>query len=137
MTPILLDTCATIWLAEGAPISRVAQQALLEAAERNQPIFISPITAWEIGLLVSKERLKLSVDPQVWFDRLGANSKIRITELSGRILIASSFLPGSPPKDPADRIVAATARENGFRLMTRDRPLLKYAEDGHVSALAC
>jgi PIN domain nuclease of toxin-antitoxin system len=137
MRPILLDTCAAIWLAEGAPISKAAQQAIAETADNEEPLFMSPITAWEIGLLVSKERLKLSVHPQVWFERVTANTNIRLTELSGRILIASSFLPGEPPNDPADRIVAATARENGFCLMTRDRPLLKYAGSGHINALAC
>ena len=137
MRPILLDTCAAIWLAEGAAISKTAQQALTDSAANDEPLFISPITAWEVGLLVSKERLKLSIHPQIWFERVTTNPKIRVAELSGRILIASSFLPGSPPNDPADRIVAATARENGLRLMTRDRPLLKYADEGHINVLAC
>jgi PIN domain nuclease of toxin-antitoxin system len=49
----------------------------------------------------------------------------------------SSFLPGSIHNDPADRIIAATAREYGFTVMTRDRALLAYAAEGHLSALAC
>ena len=53
------------------------------------------------------------------------------------LLILSSFLPGSPPRDPADRILAATAREFGYVLMTRDRLLLDYADQGHVRALSC
>jgi PIN domain nuclease of toxin-antitoxin system len=53
------------------------------------------------------------------------------------VLISPSFLPGIPPKDPADRIFAATAREYGYRLVTRDRPLLEYARQGHIQALAC
>ena len=53
------------------------------------------------------------------------------------VLIASSFLPDTPPRDPVDRILAATAREYGYRLMTRDRPLLDYATQEHVQALAC
>jgi PIN domain nuclease of toxin-antitoxin system len=60
-----------------------------------------------------------------------------LAELSPQILIASSFLPGDPPTDPADRIFAATAREYGYTLVTRDRPLLDYAEQGHLKALAC
>ena len=50
------------------------------------------------------------------------------------LLIASSYLPGKPPKDPTDRILAATARELGA---TRDRALLGYGEQGHVAVLEC
>jgi PIN domain nuclease of toxin-antitoxin system len=60
-----------------------------------------------------------------------------LADLSPHLLIASSFLPGSPPRDPADRIIAATARENGWRLITRDKILLNYARAGHLEALAC
>jgi PIN domain nuclease of toxin-antitoxin system len=53
------------------------------------------------------------------------------------LLIASSFLPGKPPRDPTDRIIAATARELGALLVTRDRVLLEYGEAGHIAAMAC
>jgi PIN domain nuclease of toxin-antitoxin system len=53
------------------------------------------------------------------------------------VLIAASFLPGEAPRDPADRILAATAREYGLRLVTRDQRLLEYAEQGHIQALRC
>jgi len=62
---------------------------------------------------------------------------LRAAEMTPDILIASSFLPGNPPRDPADRILATTAREFGYKLVTRDRPLLDYAEQGHIQALAC
>jgi PIN domain nuclease of toxin-antitoxin system len=58
-------------------------------------------------------------------------------DLSPQILIASSFLPGKPPRDPADRIIIATARDLGATLITRDGLILKYAEEGQVSAIAC
>lgn len=53
------------------------------------------------------------------------------------ILLGSSFLPGKPPNDPADRIIAATARDLDATLLTRDRMLLDYAEQGHIRAIAC
>jgi PIN domain nuclease of toxin-antitoxin system len=53
------------------------------------------------------------------------------------LLIASSFLPGKPPTDPTDRIIAATARELGATLITRDRALLAYGEQGHAAVLEC
>jgi PIN domain nuclease of toxin-antitoxin system len=51
--------------------------------------------------------------------------------------MASSYLPGEPPRDPADRIIAATAREYGYCLVTRDRLLLEYADRGHIQVLVC
>jgi PIN domain nuclease of toxin-antitoxin system len=53
------------------------------------------------------------------------------------VLVGSSFLPGPALRDPADRIIAATARTFDLRLMTRDRPLLEFASAGHVQAIAC
>jgi PIN domain nuclease of toxin-antitoxin system len=57
--------------------------------------------------------------------------------MSPELLIAASFLPGKPPRDPADRIIAATARDLGATLITRDRVLLDYGAQGHLSVVAC
>src|SRR5204863_3648127 len=100
-------------------------------------IYVSPITAWEIGILVSRGRLTSPMSPQRWFERLLHAPGVRLVEMSPDVLITSSFLPGTPPRDPADRILAATAREHGYRLLTRDTPLLTYARQGHLQALAC
>jgi PIN domain nuclease of toxin-antitoxin system len=77
------------------------------------------------------------MSPQRWFERLLEAPGLRLADMSPDVLIASSFLPGVPPRDPADRILAATAREQGYRLMTRDTPLLAYARQGHLQALSC
>jgi PIN domain nuclease of toxin-antitoxin system len=53
-----------------------------------------------------------------------------LAEQTAGILVDSSFLPGSPPRDPMDRIVVATAREHGLRLVTRDCAILAYASAG-------
>ena len=53
------------------------------------------------------------------------------------VLVASAYLPGNPPKDPADRILVATAREYGYKLITRDLLLLEYGKLGHVQVLEC
>ena len=135
--PLLLDTCAVIWVAEDQPISQPAASALDEAHAADQFVYVSPISAWEIGLLVARGRLAMIVKPQLWFERLLDVSNIRLADMSPELLISSSFLPGTPPRDPADRIVAATAREYGYTLVTRDRVLLDYAEQGHIQALGC
>ncbi len=135
--PLLLDTHAAIWIAEDQSLASGAVDAIDAAYRADGTIFVSAITAWEIGLLVSRNRLGLSARPERWFQRLLTVRGVRLADLSPDILIASSFLPGDPPRDPADRIILATARELGATLITRDRLLLKYSEAGQVSAIEC
>lgn len=137
MTPLLLDTCAAIWIAEDEPIADGAAAALDGAAAAGMNVLVSPMTGWEIGLLAARKRITISMSPEAWLQRLLTVPGVALAELSVATLIASSFLPGVPPRDPVDRILAATARAGGFRLVTRDRDLLAYAEQGHLSAVAC
>jgi len=100
-------------------------------------VFVSPITAWEVGQLVSRNRLNLLATPRGWFQRLLAIPGTRLADLSPDILIAASFLPGTPPRDPMDRILIATARELAATLVTRDRAIIAYGAQGNVSVVAC
>ena len=136
-SPLLLDTCAAIWIANKAPVSDEFLRELQRAEAEDQHIYISPISAWEIGMLVSRGRMSLPTAPERWFTNLLQAPALRLANLPPNVLIAASYLPGSPPTDPADRILAATAREYGYALVTRDRPLLDYALQGHLQALAC
>ena len=135
--PLLLDTCAAIWISEEQPLAREALADIEQCRQGGEFIYISPITAWEIGLLASHGKLTSPMSPQRWFERLLEAPGVRLADMSPAVLVASSFLPGVPPRDPADRILAATARECGYRLMTRDTPLLAYARRGHLQAIAC
>jgi PIN domain nuclease of toxin-antitoxin system len=135
--PILLDTCAVIWLAEGEKLARSAADLLHAADDAGQVTYISPISAWEVGQLASRGRIQLLITPQRWFARLFEARGVRLAEMSPDLLIASSFLPGKPPRDPADRIIAATARDLGATLITRDRALLGYGTQGHLSVAEC
>jgi PIN domain nuclease of toxin-antitoxin system len=137
MPPLLLDTHAAIWITEDQPLAAAAVEAIDAAYRVGSTVFVSAITAWEVGLLVSRNRLSLVAKPERWFQRLLAIPGVQLAELSPDILIASSFLPDQPPRDPADRIILATARDLGAALITRDRLLLKYGEDGHVSTIPC
>jgi len=134
---LLLDTCAALWIIENAWMRQGAVDAIDEASDRGETIHVSPITAWEVGMLASKRRFKSSYSPQRWLERLLALPNVRLAEMPPQMLLQSSLLPGTLPNDPADRIIAATAREYGFTVMTRDRPLLDYAREGHLSAIEC
>lgn len=135
--PLLLDTCAALWLVGDEPMSQDAVAAINDAGHRGEPIHVSAITAWEIGLLARKGRFRSAYSPQRWFDRLMGTPGAALAELTPQVLLSSSFLPGDIHNDPADRILAATAREHGYIIVTRDRALLAYGEQGHIRALEC
>ena len=137
MRPLLLDTCAVIWLAEGEKLARSAADLLHAADDAGEVTYISPISAWEVGQLASRGRIQLLITPQRWFARLFEARGVQLAEMSPDLLIASSFLPGKPPRDPADRIIAATARDLGATLITRDRALVGYGTQGHLSVVEC
>ncbi len=137
MQPLLWDTCATIWIYEKARLAQAAVAAIDAAHRAGVPSYISAISAWEIGMLASRGRVQLLIRPERWFANLFDVPGVKLADLSPDILIASSFLPGKPPKDPTDRIIAATARDLGATLVTRDRALLGYGKQGHVAVLEC
>jgi PIN domain nuclease of toxin-antitoxin system len=62
---------------------------------------------------------------------------MRLAPMPPEVLIDSAFLPGTPPRDPADRILAATARAASHILVTRDSELIPYAQQGHLRVLVC
>lgn len=136
MRPILLDTCALLWISNRTPISKSAAAMLAEIEREPGGLVVSPISAWEIGQLVSRARLAIPMDPLSWF-RAALEAGIELAPMPPDVLVAASFLPSPRLRDPADRIIAATARAYGYRLMTRDGPLLDFADEGHVQAIAC
>lgn len=133
----LFDTCAMIWTSEGKALSDAAVEVLEGEQSVDNELWISPMTAWELGMLMSNGRIRSSRSPIRWFQDFVAAAEISLAPLSPEILIAASFLPGQIRRDPTDRILVATARECGLTLLTRDQEILKYAMDGHVSALKC
>jgi PIN domain nuclease of toxin-antitoxin system len=138
-TPLLIDTCALIWLASTTEDGRLGavEDALEQARETGAAIYVSPMSGWEIGMLAGKGRLPMPMPPRLWLDRVMNAGGLQWAEMPVDVLLASSVLPGEPHGDPADRIIVATAREYGLRLVTRDRKILDYAARGHVMALEC
>lgn len=138
---VLLDTCAVIWLANGDPMANSATAAILHAGLRDG-IFVSPISAWEVGLLSKpKAERNLAVrfmpDPKTWFARIMAGPGIREASLTPEIAIDASWLPGELHGDPADRLIVTSARHLGVPIVTRDRRIIAYGRDGHVQVIPC
>jgi PIN domain nuclease of toxin-antitoxin system len=132
MNDLLLDTCAVLWLAQGAKMSAEARRAASE-----QVLHVSPISAWEIANLVRKNRIALALPVTAWFRQATSKMQAAMPSLTVEILANSCELPGQPPDDPADRIMIATARETNLVLMTRDSKILAYSRAGHVRTMAC
>lgn len=134
---ILLDTCAALWIMENDWLRPDAVAAIDDAYDRGEKVRVSPITGWEIGLSAARGRFRSRLTPQRWLDALLARPEIGLSELPAHVLLESSSLPGNLSRDPADRIIAATAREFGYTVMTRDKGLLDYGREGHLSVLEC
>src|ERR1700733_2706861 len=105
--PFLLDTCAALWVVADE-IPRIAGQALSKSRNAGLPVYVSPITAWEIGVSAKKGRFKSPYSPQRWFEILMATPDAMLAELTADVLLESPFLPGVLNDDPADRVIAAT-----------------------------
>ena len=138
-TSVLLDTCAVIFMANGDPISAAARSAIQRAAQ-GDGVLVSPVSAWEIGLLARPTRkapVQFLPDPKTWFALVLAHPGIREAPMTADIAIASSFLPPPVHGDPADRLLIATARSLNVPIITRDRLICGYAAAGHVVVVAC
>jgi len=95
MQPLLWDTCTAIWIYEKARLSQAALEAMGAAYREGVPSYVSPITAWEVGMLTAHGRLQLLIRPERWFSNLFEVPGVRLAEMSPDLLIASSYLPGS------------------------------------------
>lgn len=138
---LLLDTCAVIWVANGDALALAALEAIDRAGQLGA-IFVSPISAWEIGLLSQpkiprRSALQFLPDPKSWFARFMAVPGITAAPLSAAIAIDASHLPGILHGDPADRLLLATARDLDVPIVTRDQRMIAYASAGHTRAIAC
>jgi PIN domain nuclease of toxin-antitoxin system len=133
---ILLDTCAMLFVANGTAVEDRAQREISEAAYDGR-LYVSPMSAWEIGIGVAKNRLKLPLEPLDFFQRFLRVMKAQLSAVSPEILISSSNLPGRLHGDPMDRILISSARHLDMILVTRDQPILDYGSDGHLRTLAC
>jgi PIN domain nuclease of toxin-antitoxin system len=105
------------WSAEPERISRAATEALSEADE----IAIAAISWFELAWLAEYERIVLTIPVRSWLDQITA--RVRTVPLTPAIAATAASLPSSFPGDPADRLIYATAIEQGVRLVTKDRRL--------------
>jgi PIN domain nuclease of toxin-antitoxin system len=100
--------------------------AAIKTEGDQSEILISSITAWEIALLVTGRRVGLSVNVDVWFANVERSPGVKFIPIDNEIAMQAVTLPGDFHKDPADRIIVATARKFGAAIVTADEKILSY-----------
>lgn len=134
--PLLLDTHVWLWLEAGSDELSARDRGTIATALGAGRLHIAAISLWELALLASRRRLVLGQPTSLWFEAALAEPGPIVEPLDVRVAIESCELPGTFHRDPADRMIVATARVIGATLMTRDRRILDYAAAGHVIAAA-
>lgn len=120
----LLDTHVLLWWL--GPTSRLssAQRRVVEGATPNEPLWISEISLWEVATLHSLGRIEVSLPLRDWLEKASAPPLVRRFGISPAIATEVAALPDSFHRDPADRILVATARVHGATLLTQDQRIL-------------
>jgi len=133
---VLLDTHVWYWYVQEEK-KRFARriEPLIESAVQRGAVVISAVSIWELALLEAARRIDLSIDIRHWIARALRFPGVRLKGLSASIVIDSTRLPGNLHRDPADRILVATARQLGAALVTCDQRILNYAKKGYVKAV--
>lgn len=118
---VLLDTHCLIKLTTGTKLASKTLKMIHTAEE----LLASPISAWEIAMLVKRGFIEIDRPPLNWYTSALLAQKIRQTDLSPDVLIASAFLEWEH-RDPADRILVATALSEKATLATEDATILRF-----------
>ena len=114
---LLLDTCALIWLATGSDeLSKETRQLIAKAPK----VFVSSVSAWELGVKCHKGTLALPCDARRWFTEVVEKYNLAVLGLCSDEMLMASELPWHH-KDPADRFIIATAQKNSLPVVTGDR----------------
>jgi len=122
---ILLDTHVLIWWLDSPEKLSSSATAAITGAYQDR-ILVSSFSAWEIAMLVAKDRLTLSMPVEIWLKKVEVIPFLTFIPATNDIVVKSVFLPGTFHPDPADRIIVATALSQGCPLVTADEKIRNY-----------
>lgn len=128
---IVLDTHIWVWwVQEDMRLTQPQRDAIL--ANEDDIIGVSAISCWEIAKLVEHGKLELSADVTTRLEEALSYPGIQVLALTPEIAVESTQLPGEFHRDPADQLIAATARTYDCPLVTSDERILSYK---HVTTI--
>jgi PIN domain nuclease of toxin-antitoxin system len=123
---ILLDTHVLFWwISEKSKLTPPAIAAI-EAEIPGGQILISSMSVWEVTILVAAGRRTLSVSVPDWIAGFENIAEVTFIPVDNDIAVQSVLLPNGFHKDPADRIIVATARKFGAPIITADQKIRSY-----------
>lgn len=117
---ILIDTHVWLRAAAGAPGISAKAASAIRRHERSRGVGISAISLWEAAFLHRRGRLKTAEPLDEWLRALSRADGLRVHPLTAEIAICAATFPATFPADPADRLIAATARVLACPLVTAD-----------------
>lgn len=124
-TRFLLDThIVARWLLDPQRLSREQARILHEAVRHREPVAISAITLLELAMLFSGGAVKIKLSMDELFGELEASPAFHILPLTSDIAKEVYYL-GATLHDPAGRVIVATARFHGLRLLTSDQRIIQ------------
>jgi PIN domain nuclease of toxin-antitoxin system len=132
----LLDTHVWLWLMSGEGNMKPSAIRAVEEGAHHGLVRVSAISVWEVAMLEAKGRIRLSKGCLSWVNEALRAPGVKLIPLTPEIAVESSRLPGDFHGDPADRILVATARQEGAILLTRDEKILAYGKAKHMSVMA-
>jgi PIN domain nuclease of toxin-antitoxin system len=132
---ILLDTHVLVWAVEEDANLREGVADAIRLHELRKDVLVSAVSFWEIGVLVAKDRLRLSQPLKAWTDNVLSLPGFTFVSLTPQVAIESSLLPPDLHADPADRLLVATARSLDAILVTHDGRIIRYGSVGHVKVM--
>ena len=122
---LLFDTHAWWWVInEPERLSQNVNKLISETPTDERSI--ASISIWEFAMMVTRGRIRLRVSPEEWMEHAINRTGIAVLHLSPKIALESCNLPGKFHKDPADRIIVATARIHKLKLITKDQNIIDY-----------
>ena len=123
---IVLDTHVWGWWLSDPNVLPAKARTVVREAAANRAVYVSSISTWEVALLAARDRLTFTMDARDWIARSEALPFLHFVPVDNSIAIRSVRLPPPFHKDPADRIIVATAMSMGVPIVSSDARILKY-----------
>ena len=122
---LLLDTHVLLWWLDNSDRLSAGQREALDRAGEKSPLLVSDISLWEVSMLHNLDRIRLAMPLREWLSKAVAPPLVKTQGITPAIATEGAALPDSFHRDPADRIIVATARVLGATLLTQDRRIVE------------